>query len=540
MFYQESETLLVKYPQYKDYISILDKFLGNLSFSEGSQLNIEVVSDIVSVPIHIVEFIFDEYVKLGLLKRKNFLKCPMQGDLVVGIEKKDNFPIKTFCDICGEEHSFNSEDVVVRYSLVGFKKMEGKKEINDTLKYIAQSGIPISNNEVENIRNSMPILMYLSSKINVSKKALLSGKRFIIVLHFLKDLIPFIETCENLGLSPSETLMFYKKYLYPHKDQLITYFKEKGYIVEPIESMDEALSVFQEKSIDSPKEIIVIEDGGYIVPKLHGDFKELLKLTIGAIEQTTKGIREDERVENLNFPVISVAQAELKNRYEPPHVARAVINNIQTLLSVNFSGKKALVIGYGAIGREIARQLRDTLKMIVTVYDINPNALLEAKNEGFITESILTNAVKGKFLIIGATGQTSIGRAELLNMEHNTYLVSASSDQREIGLIELESLAQDKEDIKVNDRKIGTKYIIRGTDKVVNLLADGFPINFWASNSMPNEVSDLIMSLIFVSLLYLTEHYRELDNKIDSDIVNQLANKYEIAKIYLEYQEDKK
>jgi S-adenosylhomocysteine hydrolase len=76
-----------------------------------------------------------------------------------------------------------------------------------------------------------------------------------------------------------------------------------------------------------------------------------------------------------------------------------------------------------------------------------------------------------------------------------------------------------------------TKYIIRGTDKAINLLADGFPINFWASNSMPNEVSDLIMSLIFISVIYLAEHHQKLNRKIDPDIVNQLANECEIAKI---------
>jgi len=538
MFYHESDTLQVKHKDYRDYIFTLDMFLGNLTFSEGNQLNIEVISDIVSLPVDVIKFIFDEYVKLGLLKKKNFLKCPVQKDIVLEINDKINFPIKTFCDLCCEEHIFNSGDVVVRYSLVKFKKLEDKMKIDNTLISISnnfQSETPISSDEVKNIRNSMPILMYISSNTSIYQNTLLSDKRFIIILHFLKDLIPFMESCENLGLSPSETLMFYKKYLYPHKNQLITYFKKKGYIIEPIESMNEALSVFQEKSIDSPKEIIIIEDGGYIVPKLHRDFNELLKLTIGAIEQTTKGIREDKKVENLNFPVISVAQAELKNRYEPSHVARAVIKNIQTLLSASFNGKNALIIGYGAIGKEIAKQLRDTLKMIVTVFDIDSTALLEATNEGFITKNILRNAVSNKFLIVGATGQTSIGRAELLNMEHNTYLVSASSDQREIGINELESLAQDKRDIKVDDRKVGTQYTIRGTNKIINLLADGFPINFWASNSMPNEVSDLIMSLIFVSLLYLVENHQELDNKIESEIVNKLANKYEIPQIYLEY-----
>ena len=71
------------------------------------------------------------------------------------------------------------------------------------------------------------------------------------------------------------------------------------------------------------------------------------------------------------FPVISIPKSKIKNTYEPPHVARAVINNLQRLLpDKNFNGRRAFVIGFGSIGEQIALQLKDSLNMIVSVYDI--------------------------------------------------------------------------------------------------------------------------------------------------------------------------
>ena len=92
-----------------------------------------------------------------------------------------------------------------------------------------------------------------------------------------------------------------------------------------------------------------------------------------------------------------------------------------------------------------------------------------------------------------------LGRREILALDHQTYLVSASSDRWEFAVTELDNLSSQNKDIVEGGRRIGTAYLLRGTKKTVNLLADGTPINFWSSESMPNQVSDLILSLIFLS-----------------------------------------
>jgi len=51
---------------------------------------------------------------------------------------------------------------------------------------------------------------------------------------------------------------------------------------------------------------------------------------------------------------------------------------------------------------------------------------------------------------------------------------------------------------------------------------------------MPNEVSDLIISLIFVSALEIVTN-PSLPREINHDIVNDLDKRYELSKIYLEY-----
>ena len=105
----------------------------------------------------------------------------------------------------------------------------------------------------------------------------------------------------------------------------------------------------------------------------------------------------------------------------------------------------------------------------------------------------LTGAVKGKLLVVGTTGETVLGRREILALDHQTYLVSASSDRWEFAVTELDNLSSQNKDIVEGGRRIGTAYLLRGTKKTVNLLADGTPINFWSSgeHAKPGERPDL-------------------------------------------------
>lgn len=410
-----------------------------------------------------------------------------------------------------------------RNEVFGMRKKEEKPRKEEPLPK-SQVTLPFFQ-----VSEDMPVLLYLSKKV---KTKLFKGKTLLVLLHFLKDLIPFLNSCRKAGASPSDTILFYKNYQYLNKDEIANILSKEGYRIYPMTKVDEVL---KQLNSEQTKEMIVIEDGGHIVPKLHKDFKSLAKVTLGAVEQTTKGIRNDAQIKKLRFPVISIPGSDLKDTFEPHHVARAVVNNIQNLLpDINFSGRKALTIGFGHVGKKIALQLRDTLKMQVSIHDLDSNKLVEAQQCGFGTEENLAACLERKLLVVGATGETTVRRSEILAMEHNVYLVSASSEQWEFCVPELEALCSEKVDLFINGRKIGTRYKIRKTEKYVNLIADGYPINFWKMESMPNEVSDLIMSLMFVSALEIAKN-RHLRAKINYDTVNKLAGQYELSKIYLEY-----
>jgi S-adenosylhomocysteine hydrolase len=430
---------------------------------------------------------------------------------------RTKIPASTFNKI------LQTKDIKFQNEVLLGKEDKGQQEEAKEASKKSQLTIPFFQ-----ISESMPILEYLTGKNEVK---VLEGKTLLIVLHFLKDLIPFIDSCKRAGALPSRTFIFYKSYQYPNIQRIKEHLERDGYKVH---SLTELKAVLEQLSKDS-KSIVIVEDGGYIVPEIHKNFKELLQATLGAVEQTTRGIRNDQKVNDILFPVISIPGSKIKDTFEPSHVARAVVKNIQELIpNKDFSGRKALVIGYGNIGRNIALQLRDNLKMQVSIYDKDTNKQLEARQNAFDAVEIIQEAVKDKFLIVGATGETSVSATDILSMEHNVYLVSASSEQWEFCISDLNALSTKRIDLCNDSVKIGTKYEIRDTGKCINLVADGYPVNFWESESMPNEVGDLIMSLMFLSVLEIAAGSR-LRPGIDDEIVNVLADRYELSKLYINY-----
>ena len=509
MSWEGLDIIFHEYPELRGKIEKLKEYIKNSKLKAGDLLDIQHASASTGIPEVELKQILERGVKLGVFTRVFRLYCEIRNGFVCEQEEPFDLPSSIFCDLCGEEHEFTENN------------MQEAFRIN----------FVYSSNELKHIRDRMGLLGYLANKLSAEfSDRPFKDINFLIVLHFLKDLIVFLEACEKLGLEPSKTHLFYKPYLYPHREEIASHLKAKGYHVYPLENLEKVLDTLNKQDVNG--KFIVIEDGGYIVPLLHKRFPKLLENTIGAVEQTTRGIRNDEQIGNLKIPVLNVAGSKIKNEIEPPHVADAVIRNLEGLLAgERLRGSKAAVLGYGTIGKEIAKRLRDK-GMIVTIYDSDPLKITKAREEGFEAVNEPYNAVKNKLLIIGCSGETSIGREEILSSSHGTYLVSASSDQREIGLMELKALSSSKETLRnENGIKIGTSYTIRGQNKDIHLIADGFPINFWYSESMPDQVSDLILSLIYVSAIELVK--KDFENELQN--INEISEKYEIAKIYEQF-----
>jgi len=512
--------LFKKYPQFHAYIEKLQKYVEENELQAEDTIDLSHASVCTDIPERKLKEILERGINFGIFQKVYRLRCNIKEGFVDEQETPYFFPLEIFCDLCGEEHSFTEQDVAEGYKLKFDLPIQGPTEDYQQLEHI------LSEKEIKEIENQMPILCSYASNLSDSKP--FDNKIFLIVLHFLKDLIIFLKKSEDLGLTPNKTYVFWKPYLYPHKYLIASHLRREGYNVYPLEELENVLKELNQETII--EDIVVIEDGGYITPLLHKKFNNLLKRAIGAIEQTSRGIRNNKEIKSINIPILNVAESRFKATVEPPHVADAVVGNIKNFLSFELlRGKEATLMGFGTIGKNIASSLKNN-GINVTVYDPDFEKLSEAKEIPYNVEDVPERAVKDKFLIIGCSGETSIGEKEILNLKNNTYLVSASSDQREIGMPVLKSLQCNSEIIEWDNKKIGTAYLIRGKNDWVKLIADGYPINFWFSESMPNQVSDVILSLIFLSAIELIGNKDEFVTGINS--VNNISEKYKVPEKY--------
>jgi len=373
-----------------------------------------------------------------------------------------------------------------------------------------------------------PMLRYYARDPKLRAERPFAGKRVLIILHFLRDLVPFVEAATILGLEPSRTMFFYKEYPYPQRRALAEWLRDKGFGVLPCRGVEQYLSQLSRRRPEEIGQILVIEDGGYIVPALHRLFPSLLPFTCGAVEQTTRGIcnlEEWVREEPSHRPaitVLSVAGSRLKADFEPPYIAEAVVRNLLRMLpNVRLRSKHVGLLGFGTIGCKLAEQLVKA-NAIVTVYDPLSERVLQAQEMGLNTADSPREAASGKQFVFGATTSQSIDSDVISGLSHGTYVVSASSEQYEVDVEHLLRLGRAQRLLTESEQVIGTDFFLPPEDQCIHLLANGYPVNFWGMDSMPEEASDLILVLILLASAEVARGTYKAAG-IDANAVNELG-----------------
>jgi S-adenosylhomocysteine hydrolase len=479
-----------------------------------------------------------EGVNRGLIDIKMVTFCENCGEDVQEIKMLEKaIGREETCKYCGETFTITEDNVRCYYSLT-FK------------------GIDMYSKLLKKTHFLVPKLKLFPYFVDLWRKKfgnkVLKDYFIVIMLHFLRDLIPFVETLKKFGAKPDKCYFICKPYPYAYKDQISYYLRIRNYHIKIAESFDEiptlisvTLKEVQQRIEKEKGRLIIVEDGGYIAPILHTNFEKLVQFCEGIVEQTTKGIRKDEKIQKKKVPILNVAECDFKKEYEPQFVASTVVHNIRNMLpDKNFTGKYALVIGYGAIGSKISLELAKSLNMKVYVAEKDPKALLQASNEPLVARVFppddIKNYIGDCMLIIGTTGTQSIGKAEVSLLKHGAILVSASSDRDEINVEELELLAGGKENMEDvlstrDSQKIGTLYKLERLDsRQILLLGDGYPINFYYSESVSNESFDPILTVLFRSILELATKPR-IHAGINLKIVNEFVLKEKIREETLRF-----
>jgi adenosylhomocysteinase len=266
----------------------------------------------------------------------------------------------------------------------------------------------------------------------------------------------------------------------------------------------------------SHKPDYIVDIGCALIEALITRHPEQAKKTLGAIEITRSGVDKLGTLSNLPFPVINVNDGLLKNAIENRHgVGDGVWSAISALTGVHLSGRRALVIGYGPVGKGIAAYAR-AAGMFVEVVEADPVRKLFAHYDGFPTPRLNQALERAKF-IVTATGKGGVmGKRQIERSRHGVIFANAGKDGHEIDVSELRLSATTVDHI--------SEHVVRyhfENGKSATLLGNGHPLNI-VMNSGSHEPVLLHFGVVGLTLEYL--------------LTNELENAAQIVPIGIERQ----
>ena len=173
---------------------------------------------------------------------------------------------------------------------------------------------------------------------------------------------------------------------------------------------------------------MVLDDGGDLTGLLHKKYPDVLQGVHGVTEETTTGVlRLYEMLKNgeLKIPAINVNDSVTKSKNDNKYGCRHSLNDaIKRATDHLLSGKKAIVIGYGDVGKGAAQSLRQE-GMIVKITEIDPICAMQACMDGFEIVSTYTNGdpsnginvdlLKTTDLLVTTTGNYNVCDSDILS-----------------------------------------------------------------------------------------------------------------------------
>ncbi|MFC0336826.1 adenosylhomocysteinase [Kushneria avicenniae] len=238
--------------------------------------------------------------------------------------------------------------------------------------------------EIRIAETEMPALMKIRAKYRDQQP--LKGARIAGCIHMTIQTAVLIETLIELGAS----VRWSSCNIFSTQDQAAAAIAAAG---TPVfawkgETEEEFWWCIQQ-TIEGPdgwRPNMVLDDGGDLTLMLHDDHPELLDAIHGISEETTTGVHrlvEMMRKGTLRVPAINVNDSVTKSKNDNKYGCRHSLSDaIKRGLDHLLSGKQALVIGYGDVGKGSAAGLRNE-GMIVKVSEVDPICAMQACMDGY-------------------------------------------------------------------------------------------------------------------------------------------------------------
>jgi adenosylhomocysteinase len=141
---------------------------------------------------------------------------------------------------------------------------------------------------------------------------------------------------------------------------------------------------------------MILDDGGDLTALIHNKYPQLLDRIHGVTEETTTGVArlfEMWKDGSLKVPAVNVNDAVTKSKNDNKYGCRHSLNDaIKRGTDMLMAGRRALVIGYGDVGKGSAQSLRQE-GMIVRVTEIDPICAMQACMDGYEVVSAYKNGI---------------------------------------------------------------------------------------------------------------------------------------------------
>jgi adenosylhomocysteinase len=225
----------------------------------------------------------------------------------------------------------------------------------------------------------------------------------------------------------------------------------------------------------------------------------------GVSEETTTGVHrlyERHAAGKLLFPAINVNDSVTKSKFDNIYGCRhSLVDAFMRATDMLLSGKKALVCGYGDVGKGSAQSLRGQFAR-VAVTEVDPICALQACMQGHDVITV-EQALPDHDVYVTATGcKDIITAAHMSRMKHNAVVCNIGHFDNEIDMAGLEAMRKAGlvEKIQIKDgvhewRFRDTTHGPGGRGHSVIILAEGRLVNLGCATGHPS----LVMSASFTN-----------------------------------------
>lgn len=404
--------------------------------------------------------------------------------------------------------------------------------------------------EIEIAEGEMPALMALRRKYAASKP--LADAKIIGCIHMTIQTAVLIETLVDLGAE----VRWSSCNIFSTQDHAaaaiaaagIPVFAWKGETEEEFWWCIEQTINKDGKPWDAN---MILDDGGDVTQIVHEKYPQMLDKIHGISEETTTGVHrllDMLKKGQLKVPAINVNDAVTKSKNDNKYGCRHSLSDaIKRGTDHLLMGKKALVVGYGDVGKGSAASLRQE-GMIVKITEIDPICAMQACMDGFEVVSPYNDGINtGKYedinhivlgttdLLVTTTGNVNVCDSAMLRaLKNGAVVCNIGHFDSEIDTAFMRK-NWEWDEVKPQVHKI---YRDKATNNHLILLSEGRLVNLGNATGHPSRIMDGSFANQVLAQMYLYErkfadqpaeqkaehlYVRVLPKKLDEEVAKDMV-----------------